>query len=161
MNYLPELEKFLFWCQQLIAESLGKKNLGFLPVISNAPKDHHSLLQLYLDGPKDKLFNIFSFDPKSSEKININYSKDLKSFLNQKKLSKVKIAQKNSLIKSFNKKGIPFREFKIKKINEEVLGELFSLFIIETIVVGKLLNINPFDQPAVEEIKLNTKKILK
>ncbi len=161
LNYLPELEKFLFWCQQLIAESLGKKNLGFLPVISNAPKDHHSLLQLYLDGPKDKLFNIFSFDPKSSEKININYSKDLKSFLHQKKLSKVKIAQKNSLIKSFNKKGIPFREFKIKKINEESLGELFSFFIIETIIVGKLLNINPFDQPAVEEIKTNTKKLLK
>lgn len=161
LNYLPELKNFLFWCQQLIAESLGKKNLGFLPVISNAPKDHHSLLQLYLDGPKDKLFNIFSFDTKPSEKININYSNDLKSFLHQKKLSKVKNAQKNSLIKSFNKKGISFREIKIKKINEEVLGELFSLFIIETIVLGKLLNINPFDQPAVEEIKMNTKKLLK
>ncbi len=161
LNYSPELKKFLFWCQQLIAESLGKKNLGFLPVISNVPKDHHSLLQLYLDGPKDKLFNIFSFDSKSSEKININYSDDLKNFLHQKKLSKVKNAQKNSLIKSFIKKGIPFREFKIKKINEEVLGELFSLFIIETIVVGKLLNINPFDQPAVEEIKINTEKLLK
>ena len=60
LNYVPELEKFLFWCQQLIAESLGKKNNGFLPVISNNPKDHHSLLQLYLDGPKDKLFHIFS-----------------------------------------------------------------------------------------------------
>ena len=161
LNYSPELKKFLFWCQQLIAESLGKKNLGFLPVISNVPKDHPSLLQLYLDGPKDKLFNIFSFDSKSSEKININYSDDLKNFLHQKKLSKVKNAQKNSLIKSFIKKGIPFREFKIKKINEEVLGELFSLFIIETIVVGKLLNINPFDQPAVEEIKINTEKLLK
>ena len=161
LNYLPELKKFLFWCQQLIAESLGKKNLGFLPVISNTPKDHHSLLQLYLDGPKDKLFNIFSFDTKYSEKISINYSDDLKSFLHQKKLSKVKNAQKNSLIKSFNKKGISFREIKIKKINEEVIGELFSFFIIETIVVGKLLNINPFDQPAVEEIKINTKKLLK
>ncbi len=161
LNYSPELKKFLFWCQQLIAESLGKKNLGFLPVISNVPKDHHSLLQLYLDGPKDKLFNIFSLESKSSEKININYSNDLKSFLHQKKLSKVKNAQKNSLIKSFTKKGIPFREFKIKKINEEALGELFSLFMIETIVVGKLLNINPFDQPAVEEIKINTKKLLR
>ena len=60
LNYSPELEKFLFWCQQLIAESLGKKNKGILPVISNVPKDHHSLLQLYLDGPKDKIFDIFS-----------------------------------------------------------------------------------------------------
>ena len=60
LNYAPSLEKFLYWCQQLIAESLGKKGKGFLPVISNVPKDHHSLLQLYLDGPKDKLFHIFS-----------------------------------------------------------------------------------------------------
>jgi glucose-6-phosphate isomerase len=161
LNYSPELEKLLFWCQQLIAESLGKNGRGFLPVVSNVPKDHHSLLQLYLDGPKDKLFNIFSFQSKSSEKININQSNNLNCFLNKKKISAVKDAQKNSLIRSFKKKGIPFREFKIKKINEEVLGELFSLFIIETIVIGKLLNINPFDQPAVEEIKLNTKKILK
>ena len=70
LNYSPELEKFLFWCQQLIAESLGKKGLGFLPIISNVPKDHHSLLQLYLDGPKDKLFYIFSSDNKSKIKIN-------------------------------------------------------------------------------------------
>ena len=62
LNYSPELEKFLYWCQQLIAESLGKNNKGLLPSISSAPKDHHSLLQLYLDGPKDKFFNIFSYE---------------------------------------------------------------------------------------------------
>ena len=72
LNYFPELEKFLFWCQQLVAESLGKKNTGFLPVISNAPKDHHSLLQLYLDGPKDKIFYIFSFEKKTKNKIYFN-----------------------------------------------------------------------------------------
>jgi len=161
LNYSPELKNFLFWCQQLIAESLGKKNLGFLPVVSSAPKDHHSLLQLYLDGPKDKVFNIFSLNSKSSETIKVNHSHDSTNFLNKKKFGFVKNAQKNSLVKSFIKKGIPFREFKIKKINEEALGELFSLFIIETVIIGKLLNINPFDQPAVEEIKTNTKKFLK
>ena len=161
LNYSPELKNFLFWCQQLIAESLGKKNLGFLPVVSSAPKDHHSLLQLYLDGPKDKVFNIFSLNSKSSETIKVNHSHDSTNFLNKKKFGVVKNAQKNSLVKSFIKKGIPFREFKIKKINEEALGELFSLFIIETVIIGKLLNINPFDQPAVEEIKTNTKKFLK
>ena len=161
LNYSPELKNFLFWCQQLIAESLGKKNLGFLPVVSSAPKDHHSLLQLYLDGPKDKVFNIFSLNSKSSETIKVNHSHDSTNFLNKKKFGVVKNAQKNSLVKSFIKKGIPFREFKIKKINEEALGELFSLFIIETVIIGKLLNINPFDQPAVEEIKIDTKKFLK
>ena len=115
LNYSPELEKFLFWCQQLIAESLGKKNKGFLPVISNVPKDHHSLLQLYLDGPKDKLFYIFSLRKKKEKKIKIKKIKFIKFFLNKKKFNKIKNAQKNSLIKSFKKKNIPFREFKIKK----------------------------------------------
>ena len=70
LNYSPELEKFLYWCQQLIAESLGKNKKGFFPVISNVPKDHHSLLQLYLDGPRDKLFHIFSLETEIKEKIN-------------------------------------------------------------------------------------------
>ena len=58
------------------------------------------------------------------------------------------------------KKGISFREFKIKAIKEEVLGKLFAYFMIETIIVGKLLKINPFNQPAVEEVKTITKKLL-
>jgi len=158
LNYSPELEKFLYWFQQLIAESLGKKNKGFLPVISNAPKDHHSLLQLYLDGPKDKLFYIFSFDKKSKKKLNI--SNDLLNYLSKKSLSTIKNAQKNSIIKFFSNKKIPYREIKIKKLNEKVLGELFSYFILETIILGKLSNINPYDQPAVEQIKKYTKQLL-
>ena len=141
-NYVPQLDKFLYWNQQLIAESLGKKGKGFLPVISPAPRDHHSLLQLYLDGPKDKLFYVFSSDT------------------NNKSLNQVKKAQKNAFLKVLKKKRIPFREFKIGDINEQALGELFSYFILETIIVGKLTNINPFDQPAVEEVKVYTKNIL-
>ena len=160
LNYFPEMDKFLYWCQQLIAESLGKKNKGFLPFISSAPKDHHSLLQLYLDGPKDKLFNICSFEKESKEKIQIKNFFGNESYLNNKKLSKIKNSQKLALIKSFNKKKIPFRELKIKRADEKVLGELFSYFIIETIIIGKLLEINPFDQPAVDQVKVNTKKLL-
>ena len=160
LNYFPELDKFLYWIQQLIAESLGKKNKGFLPMASKAPKDHHSLLQLYLDGPKDKIFNIFSFEKKTKGKITINENFGINKYLNKKEFSKIKDAQKKALIKTFVKKNIPFREFKVKKINEEILGELFSFFIIETIIVGKLLNINPFNQPAVEQVKVYTKKLL-
>ena len=159
-NYIPQLDKFLFWCQQLIAESLGKKSKGFLPIISPAPKDHHSLLQLYLDGPKDKLFYIFSAEMNSNIKINSNFLGKKLNFLNNKDLSHIKIAQKNAFIRALKKNKIPFREFKVKNLNEEVLGELFSYFIFETAIVGKLLNINPFDQPAVEQVKLNTKRIL-
>ncbi len=160
LNYSLELEKFLYWYQQLIAESLGKNNFGFLPVISNVPKDHHSLLQLYLDGPRDKIFNIFSLESKTREKVTLKKSFGINSFLNKKKLGVIKKAQKNSLIKAFIKKKIPFREFKIKINNEEVLGELFSFFIIETIIIGKLLKINPFNQPAVEQVKKYTKHLL-
>ena len=163
LNYSPELEKLLFWCQQLIAESLGKKGLGFLPVISNVPRDHHSLLQLYLDGPQDKIFYIFSVENKTNIKIKVNKSKrsvGSKHFLNNKTLSKVKEAQKIALIKTLRKKNISYREFKISKINEENLGELFVYFMLETVLTGKLLKINPFDQPAVEQVKIYTKNFL-
>ena len=160
LNYTPEVEKFLYWCQQLIAESLGKKGKGFFPVVSSVPKDHHSLLQLYLDGPKDKLFYIFHRNEKSKNKILVkNLSKKI-MFLNNKSLDIIKNAQKNSLIKTLIKKGIPFREFSIRELNEETLGQLFSYFIIETIFIARLSNINPFNQPAVEQVKNYTKKLL-
>ena len=158
--YSPELEKFLFWCQQLIAESLGKKGKGFFPIISKAPKDHHSLLQLYMNGPPDKLFYIFSHETKLKEKIKLKKSIKMNNFLDQKTLSEVKSAQKNALIKAFMKNNIQFREFKIKRINEEALSELFSYFILETIIIGKLIKVNPFDQPAVEQIKVYTRNLL-
>ena len=160
LNYEPSIQKFLYWCQQLIAESLGKKGKGFLPMISNVPKDHHSLLQLYLDGPKDKIFNIFSLEKKSKEVISISNSININHFLNKKKFNNIKIAQKNALIKTFIKKNIYFREFEIKRSSEEVLGELFAYFILETVIVGKMININPFDQPAVEQVKIYTKNYL-
>lgn len=159
-NYEPSVEKFLFWCQQLIAESLGKNGKGFFPVISNGPKDHHSLLQLYLDGPKDKLFYIFSSDHLDKDKLKVRkFNKNL-NFLNNKSLSQIKLSQKNALIKTLKKNKIPFREFKIKKDHEGTLGRLFSYFILETIIVGKLSGLNPFDQPAVEQVKKYTKQIL-
>ena len=160
-NYVPELDKFLYWCQQLIAESLGKKGKGFLPLISTAPKDHHSLLQLYLDGPKDKLFCIFSTDSDTNIRVNSSFMGKKFNFLNKKSLSQIKKAQKNSFLQVLKKKNIPYREIIIKDFSEETLGELFSYFILETAIVGKLLKIDPFDQPAVEQVKLYTKQNLK
>ncbi len=159
-NYEPKLNKFLYWYQQLLAESLGKKGMGLLPIISKAPKDHHSLLQLYLDGPKDKLFYIFSSNRDSSIKIKTKKLEEKFKYLNNQSLDKIKNAQRNAFIKSLKNKKIPFREFRIGRHNEQTMGELFSYFIIETAVVGKLININPFDQPAVDEVKKATRKEL-
>ena len=159
-NYNSQLDHFMFWAQQLIAESLGKKGNGILPVVSTGPKDHHSLVQLYLDGPKDKIFYIFSSDEKSKNKIS-NYGINKKNeYLKNKSLNQVILAQKNSLVRILKKKKIPFKEFNIKKFDEESLSELFVYFILETVLVANLISINPFDQPAVEQVKLLTKKIL-
>ena len=160
LNYAPQLEKFLFWYQQLVAESLGKKGKGFLPLVSNVPKDHHSLLQLYLDGPRDKLFYIFSIEEKSNLKINTMKFTNQINYLHNKDINDIKDAQKKALIKTLREKKIPFREIKINRINEEVLGELFAYFILETIFIAKIAKINPFDQPAVEQVKIYTKKLL-
>ena len=160
LNYAPEVNNFLYWCQQLIAESLGKKGKGILPVVSPAPRDHHSLMQLYLDGPKDKLFYIFTLKLNKKMKTNKNIFGNLFSYAENKDLSKVKEAQKNSLIKVLKNKNIPYQEFIIYEKNEEALGELLSYFIIETILIGRMLDINPFDQPAVKQVKILTEKYL-
>ena len=160
INYSPKLEKFLFWCQQLIAESLGKKNKGLLPIVSNAPKDHHSLLQLYLDGPKDKIFYIFHEKERKGNKLNLKKIFNKFDFLHDKNIEQVKIAQKNALKKTLINNKIPFREFNLSSTDEQTLGELFSYFILETSIVGKLSKINPFDQPAVAQVQVFTNKLL-
>ena len=160
-NYIPELNDFLLWVQQLFAESLGKNQKGFIPVISNAPKDHHSLLQLYLDGPKDKIFYVFSSENKSSIKTKSTFFNQGMEHLNKKKYNTIINSQKNAFLTALKSKKIAFREIKIKKFDEDTLGKLFLSFIIETILLGKIMNINPFDQPAVEQVKILTKKFLK
>ena len=101
----------------MIAESLGKKGKGCFPVISTVPKDHHSLLQLYLDGPRDKLFYVFSDNEKDKKKINTKKFKKEIHFLENKTLSSIKSFQKNAFIKTISKKNIPFREFVFEKFS--------------------------------------------
>ena len=155
LNYCEGLEYFLLWCQQLIAESLGKKKKGLLPIVSIGPRDHHSLLQLYLDGPKDNFFYIFSF----KEIKNIKKTKGFfTEVLNNANMNKVLENQKKAMISLLKIKKIPFLSIEIKKRNEETLGELFSYFILETILISENLKVNPFNQPAVEQLKVLTKK---
>ena len=130
-------------------------------MISETPKDHHSLLQLYLDGPKDKIFYIFSIKEKKTSSLKINNLTKKSNFLHNKHFNEIKIAQKEALIKSLKKKNIPFREIVINVTDEKTIGRLFSYFMLETAMIGKILKINPFDQPAVEEVKNFTRSILK
>ena len=160
LNYDESSYNLFRWYQQLVAESLGKNSKGVLPIISEMPKDNHSLMQLYLDGNKNSFFTFFDIKNYNSPKI-----KKKKIFSNYKYLKKhdlfsIKSAQKKATINVFKAKGLPFRTFEVLKKNEETLGELFTFFMLETILLGKMLKINPYDQPAVELIKKETKKIL-
>ena len=160
INYDEKSENFFKWYQQLVAESLGKKDKGLLPIISNMPKDNHSVMQLYLDGFKNNFFTFFYVKENDSEKINNFKLLPEYNYLKNKNLNNVIYAQKKATEKIFYKKKIPFRSFEIKKRDENVLGELFSFFILETILLGRVMKLNPFDQPEVELIKKETKKIL-
>ena len=160
LNYDERSENLFKWYQQLIAESLGKKSKGILPIISMMPRDNHSLLQLYLDGPKINFFTFFSVIEKDSNKIKDSIIQNSYPYLKNKSFIDILCAQRQATQKIFKKKKIPFRSFEIIKRNEESLGELFCFFILETILLGRALKVNLFDQPSVELIKRETKRIL-
>ena len=160
LNYDESSDDLFRWYQQLVAESLGKKSKGLLPFISSMPRDNHSLMQFYLDGPKNSFYTFYDVVEKNKKKI--NFSQVLKSYdyLKNKSLSEIKTAQKNATMTVFEKKQIPFRNFNILNRSEKSLGEIFTFFMLETILLGKFLNVNPFDQPSVELIKKETRKVL-
>jgi glucose-6-phosphate isomerase len=160
INYDEKSKNLFYWYQQLIAESLGKKSKGLLPIISLMPKDNHSVMQLYLDGFKNNFFTFFYVKEKKSLKIDNKKILPPQKFLKNKDLNKIIFAQKKATENVFRNKNIPFRSFEINNRNEKTLGELFCFFILETILIGQSLNLNPFDQPAVELIKQETKKLL-
>ena len=161
LNYDQNSHDLFCWYQQLVAESLGKKSKGILPIISTMPKDNHSLMQLYLDGNKNNFFTFFRVEEKSSNKINRKYLNKSHSFLLNKDTSEIKKAQFEATQNIFKKRQIPFRSFIIKNRDEKTLSELFCFFIMETIMLGEAIGVNPFNQPEVELIKKETYKILK
>ncbi len=160
LNFDKSSISLLEWYQQLLSESLGKKGKGFFPIISNLPKDNHSLMQLYLDGNKNNFFTIFDANNYKTPKIKNKNLLFGYNFLKNKSIKSVMTAQKNAVKRVFKKQGLKFRSFEILKKDEESLGIIFTYFMLETILLGKLMKLNPFDQPAVESIKKETKRIL-
>ena len=159
LNYDTSANDLFLWYQQLTAESLGKNNKGILPIISSMPSDNHSLMQYYLDGPKNHFFTFFFTKEKS---IKIDQRLKIKSPHNifGKTLNQISYSQFLATKKVFKEKNIPFRSFEISKKKEETIGSLFIYFILETILLGNLMKVNSFDQPSVELIKVETKKFL-
>ena len=119
-------------------------------------------MQLYLDGPKDKFFTFFNTSEKTTKyKISREIIPNDMSFLKNKNLKSIINAHCNAVKNIFKLKKIPFRQFNFNKRDENELGEIFTFFVLETILLSRLMNINPFDQPAVEQVKIETKKFLR
>ncbi len=160
LNYDEKSLDLFYWYQQLVAESLGKKSKGILPIVSKMPQDNHSLMQFYLDGTKNNFYTFFFTKEIFSQKIQSKKLLSSRNYLKNKNLNQVLYNQFLATQRVFTKKNIPFRSFEIQKKNESTLGTLFTYFILETILLGKAMNINPYDQPSVELIKKETKKSL-
>lgn len=160
LNYDYKSNELFDWYQQLVAESLGKNKKGILPVVSKMPQDNHSLMQYYLDGSKCNFFTLFFNKDFKSQKINEHLILKSHRYLKNKDLNEILFSQFLATEKVFKKRNIPFRSFVVQKRNEETLGELFAYFILETILLGKVMKVNPYNQPAVEYIKKDTTNIL-
>ena len=160
LNYDEKSDNLFKWYQQLLAESLGKNGKGVFPIVSAMPKDNHSLLQLYLDGPKNNYFTFFSVKENKSNKYNKLLLTNEIKYLNNFNVSDVLSAQRIATQTVFRKNKIPFRSFEIIKRNESAIGEIFCFFILETLLLAELLKVNPLNQPSVELIKTETKNIL-
>ena len=160
LNYDVQSYDLFQWYQQLVSESLGKNSKGIIPIISSMPKDNHSLLQLYLSGFKHNFYTFFMVEEKDSLKLNSNFLLNKLRYLKHKNVFEILNSQKIATENIFNNHKLPFRSFCVKKRNEETLGELFSFFTLEVILLSKMLKVNPLNQPEVELVKKETFKIL-
>ena len=156
LTYTERLRNFGYWHEQLIAESLGKKNKGFTPVHSMGATDQHSLLQLFLEGPKDKLITFITLKKQKDQiKINNNLISKVKklSFLKKESLNKLLDFEMEKVCRLLKEYKRPYRTITLNKCTEFEIGYLMMNFMLEIIILAYLNNLNPFDQPAIDKGK--------
>ncbi|MBS91517.1 MAG: glucose-6-phosphate isomerase [Rickettsiales bacterium] len=163
MPYVDCLNNFSLWYRQLWAESIGKEKKGTTPISALGTVDQHSQLQLFLDGPKDKFFTILGKKEDVSQQIMDCFFGQKKTFelLHNVTLDKVMTAEMQATITTLKNKNLPLRFIQLEDLSENSIGFLMMFFLIETIFCCYLINVNPFDQPAVEEGKKLTRDFLK
>ena len=162
MAYADRLERFTHWYVQLWAESLGKNGKGTTPVGALGPVDQHSQVQLFIAGPRDKLFNVLTVSGKG---LGPKMDGELAKIAGEpgfagKTIGDLATAEARATAETLAKNGCPVRTFAIDRLDEATLGELMMHFMLETIIVAHLMGIDAFDQPAVEEGKVLAKKYL-
>jgi glucose-6-phosphate isomerase len=162
MAYADRLERFTRWWVQLFAESLGKDGKGQQPVAAIGPVDQHSQLQLYLAGPDDKVFTIITTSSAGQGPV---IDAALAARAGEPEFGGTRIgdlvaAQGRATADTLAKNGRPTRRMHIDRLDERALGELLMHMMLETILTGYGLGVDPFDQPAVEEGKVLAKTYL-
>jgi len=162
MAYSDRLERFTRWYVQLWAESLGKNGKGTTPVAALGPVDQHSQVQLYLGGPRDKLFTVVSVAGAGlGPRIDMELAKLAgEPELGGKTIGDLASAEARATTETLANNGCPVRTIHIARLDEASLGELLMHFMLETIIAAHLLGVDAFDQPAVEEGKVLAKKYL-
>jgi glucose-6-phosphate isomerase len=167
--FAPELESVGKWCKQLIAESLGKEkdiegnivNAGIFPTVSIGSADLHSMLQLYLGGPKNRYTTFVT--ARHGTDISVPDEKlfgFLDAHIQNKPAGEILEAIYAGVRASYADEKLPFSEIVLGSISEYSLGGFLQFKMIETMLLGKLMNIDAFDQPAVEAYKSETRRIL-
>ena len=162
MPYADRLGHFGLWFRQLWAESLGKDGKGTLPVRALGTVDQHSQLQLYLGGPRDKMFTIITTDVAGTGAI---VPPDLASdpalaYLAGARMGDLLDAEQRATTATLIRNGRPTRLVHVPRLDAKSLGALLMHFMLETIVAAELLGVDAFDQPAVEEGKVLARQYL-
>ena len=162
MTYADRLEKFSRWYVQLWAESLGKNGKGTTPVAALGPVDQHSQLQLFIAGPRDKLFTVVTTNTGGA---GAKMDAELAARAGEpgfagKTIGDLVAAQGRATAETLAKNGCPVRSIQLATLDEAAFGELLMQFMLETIVAAQLLGVDAFDQPAVEEGKALAKRYL-
>jgi glucose-6-phosphate isomerase len=162
MAYADRLERFTRWYVQLWAESLGKDGKGTTPIAALGPVDQHSQLQLFIAGPRDKLFTVITAQVAGrGARIDADLARGAgEPDFAGKSIGDLVAAQGRATAETLAKNGCPVRTFHIDRLDEHHLGELLMHFMLETIIAAHLLGVDPFDQPAVEEGKVLAKRYL-
>lgn len=161
--FSPALESLGKWYRQLMGESVGKDGQGITPIVSIGSTDLHSLGQLYLGGPKDKITTFISYgNPNEDPQVPANtLLPNLVDNLENKPASVIMSAILSGIKRTYRNRSLPFAEVVLPKQNEEAMGEFMQFKMFEMMFLGKLMGVNPFDQPNVEAYKRITKNILR
>ncbi|MHA1536303.1 MAG: glucose-6-phosphate isomerase, partial [Alphaproteobacteria bacterium] len=167
LPYSDRLEPFARWFRQLWAESLGKDGHGTTPIPAIGAVDQHSQLQLWLDGPADKLFTLILADRRGQgEALSATLAPDLMegagdlSWLAGRSMGDLMEAEQRATAETLAKAGRPVRILGLRRLDEKALGALMMHYMLETVIAGHLFGVDPFGQPAVEEGKILARRYL-